>query len=530
MADTPLQAAAAGGLGNAVAEVDNPATESGEYRGMKAQWELVSDITAGIEVVRKKGQRYLPKYQDESSQEYDRRLAVSPWRPEFSDALNALAAKPFTKDVSIKNGAAKEIMAVAEDIDGRGNSQTAFLRDSFHDGIAKGVHAILVDFPALHPDGAARVSLAEEKARGARPYWLQISADDILALYTTWVGGKEIVSHFRFKESYTERVGFSEVSGTRIRVYEPGYWEVWQKADDQRVWQKTSKGVINRNGHTSVPVVPFFTGKRLGDLRVKPPLIDLAHMQLELYRAQSRKEEVMTYASSPMLAANGLAPPKDGGSLSVGPKTVLYAPVTTDSGRASWEYISPDAANVKEIRQDVEGIIQDMQRLGMQPMIQRTGRPTATGDSIEAAKAHTVLQAWALGLKDVAEQCWVLTAQWMSSTDKPEITIYTDFSTLSASAAPLAALATARAGRDLSRRSYWVALQRYNVLPADFDPNEEEKAITDEPQFATAELPKRDPVTGLAVAPPPTAIQQAADAEATGQHPTNAPPVHGSAP
>jgi hypothetical protein len=58
-------------------------------------------------------------------------------------------------------------------------------------------------------------------------------------------------------------------------------------------------------GVTEIPIALFFTGERTGNYRVKPPLLDMAWMQIELYRAMSRNDQILTLAGSPMLVARG---------------------------------------------------------------------------------------------------------------------------------------------------------------------------------------------------------------------------------
>ena len=400
----------------------DPSAQSGDRKAMSAAWTLISDVLAGATAIRAKGATYLPKYEGEDDKEYGRRKQVAPWRPEFADALQSLASKPFGKDVGLKDGASERIKSLAEDVDGRGNSQTAFARETFAKAIAKGFHLILVDYPAMHTgeDGEAPkrpLTIAEEQAAGARPYWIQVQADDVLALYTRWDGGREVIEHLRLREGVTVRDGFGERTVERVRVYEPGRWEVWEQ-NASKDWERVAQGVIARGpkNASSVPAVLFFTGERLGEMRVKPPLEELAHCQIELYQALSRQDEILTFASSPMLTANGLSAPTDGSAIAVGPKTILYAPGGGEGSTPSWEYINPDASNIEQVRKHVESIIADMRRLGMQPATPRSGTVTATGESIGAARAHSALQAWAIGLKDAFEQAYVFTAEWLGDS------------------------------------------------------------------------------------------------------------------
>ncbi|MEX7103008.1 DUF4055 domain-containing protein, partial [Pseudomonas aeruginosa] len=72
-------------------------------------------------------------------------------------------------------------------------------------------------------------------------------------------------------------------------------------------------------------------------------------------------------------------------------------------------------------------IIDDMRRLGMQPLTQTSGEPTATGQNIEAAKAHSAVEAWAMALKDALEQAWVFTCEWIGEDTNVECIVSTDF-------------------------------------------------------------------------------------------------------
>lgn len=472
------------------------ATTSSEYDAMLPAWDLIGDILAGASVIRAKTEKYLPKYEDEGSEEYRRRVKTAPWRPEFADALRSLSAKPFGKEVALDDGAPDEIKTIAEDVDGRGNNITVFAYEAFSKAIANGLHAILVDYPAMQP-GA---TLADQRAINARPYWVQIEAKNLIALYTAIVGGKEVVTHARIRECTIEREGFGEKTIERVRVLEPGIWQLWEEVKqtgyvDKKTYVMISEGVIDRGGNTEVPLVLFYTGERKGEMLVKPPLEDLAQMQIELYQALSRQDEVLTFAGSPMLAASGMHPPSAGdGKIAVGPKRVLFAP-PSEGSQPNWSFIQPNAANIKEIRDHVASITEDMRRLGMQPITQPHGAPTATGQSIEAAKAHSAVTKWALGLKDALELAMVYTTQFLSIPDVVEVDVSTDFAVAPFAQAPLDALDKARARKDLSLHSYWQGLRRFDVLPSDFDPEAEELALAEEQQGLVPEV-AIDPVTG----------------------------------
>ena len=391
---------------------NDPSQTSSDYNAMEREWQLISAIMAGVVEMRRHGGEHLPKYEGESSEEYRRRMHSAPWRPEFADILQTLASKPFGRDVAIKGVAPDSIVGeldeasgmrvggLVDDIDGRGSSLTTFAREVFLKAIAKGAHAILVDYSATE----VLRSVKEQNESGARPYWVQVPVDNILALYTETIKGREEIVHVRIAESTVERDGFGEKTTRRVRVLEPGLCQVYEQQPNGS-WLLVEEYFPIRNGkHTSVPLVLFFTGERVASLRVRPPLGDLAQLQVELWKALSRQEEILTYAGAPMLAANGLAAPKQGERIEVGPKTVLFAPPVGDGVKTGFEYVQPAAANIREIREHVTSIQADMRRIGMQPLTEQPGNPSATGQSIAAAKAHSQVKAWALLLNDAIEQ------------------------------------------------------------------------------------------------------------------------------
>jgi len=212
-------------------------------------------------------------------------------------------------------------------------------------------------------------------------------------------------------------------------------------------------------------------------------------MQIELYRALSRQDEILTYAGSPMLAANGMSPPKDGQVVDVGPKTVLFAPHTVkDLDRPHWAFVQPDARNITEVRAGVQSIIDDMRRLGMQPLVDKGAGITATGQMIGATKANVTLKAWALMFNDVIEQAFRFTAEWLGLPSTIETEVSTDFIVQPYAQYPLQSLAAARATGDLSRETYWEGLRRIEVLPQDFDADAEQKLLDEEKTVEPDEL------------------------------------------
>lgn len=503
----------------------DPSAFSSDYASMKDSFDMIFDILGGLERIRKQSTKYLPQYEKESKNEYSRRLAVAPWRPEFMDALLSLSAKPFQRDVQLTDSPSQAMQDFSEDVDGRGHDLTAFAREVFQNAIAYGVHGILVDFPTMTPG----LSLGAERASGARPYFVQVNAENLIALYTDYVNGKQVITHLRIRERFVERYGFTERIVNRVRIFEPGRYEIWETVPQQSGLGSNQPSNVNTNQQTAmvkiqegpitipeVPLALFFTNKRTSEYFVRPPLIDLANMQIELYRALSRQEEILTYAGSPMLVGKGMNPPeesKDGtetaSQIVVGPRSVLFAPPGIGGVQTDWSYIEPQAANIVAIQGHIQSLVNDMNRLGLQPAIDRRGTITATASAYDAAKAHSTLQAWAVGLRDVLEQAFIFANQWLASNESVSVNVFTDFAgDLSARVDEAKVLQATKAAGDLSRETLWQEYLRRGILGPDFDMDTEEQKIAEDQQGMLVPEAQIDPRTGKVIPTPGVGLPQ----------------------
>jgi len=193
------------------------ASPGADHEAMAAYWRQVADILGGIETMRKAGTKHLPRFPDESDADYKFRLSQTKLTNVFGDIVDTLAAKPFGKEVAIVDGSASpRIVALAEDIDGAGTNLHRFAASLFHDGLRDAIVWLFVDYTANVPQDA---TVARERALGARPYFVKISAADMLDVRTAAIGGEEQFVLARWRENAVVRDGdWGEKTVERVRV------------------------------------------------------------------------------------------------------------------------------------------------------------------------------------------------------------------------------------------------------------------------------------------------------------------------
>lgn len=458
-------------------------TESADHIEMARWLRKIEDVLAGEECIKAAGEKYLPRWKKENAESYRRRLAATPWWPGFADAVENITGKPFASPLAVEgddgatNAIGQKLSDVTDDVDGAGNGIHVFARDLFADGIANGMAGILVDFPA---DGAEEVkTLADERKRAARPYWAHIKAGNILACYFESVGGRQFIRHLRFRECYTEQDGYGEKSVERVRVMEPGRFEVWERsAGGAPLMVESGKVTL-----PIVPFVPFYAGKRFGNYGVKPPLLELANKNISIFQKLSRKEQTFTLAGFPMLKIKGASESDVGKTrddngkaepeIEVGPGITILLPRDTDGTTGDADFISPEADVLTEIRNDVEADIKEFLRLAKQPMMPGSGTTTATANALEASKANSAISTWALALKDALDQALAITCAWMNLKPTATVSVPTDFTSDMRPDSDVQVLLTARAQREISLETFWGEWKRRGMLSADFDPAQE---------------------------------------------------------
>jgi len=462
---------------------------------------MVTTILNGADAMRDASEKYLPKYEKETREDYKIRVKHAKFTNIYRDIAENLAAKPFAREITlVDNSSSPAIDALIENIDGEGNHFNSFARDLFFSGINNAVDWILVDYTKLDAPAA---SLAEEKLMGARPYWVHIPGPSMFAVYTGQTSqGSEIV-HARIHEPQVMREGFEEKTVNRIRVlnreplenggYADATWEVWEevqvKGQTQPEWERVEGPSPITLG--IIPLVPFVTGMRQGSSwRVTPPLRDCAFLQVEHYQQESGLKYAKELTAFPMLAANGINLYDDKGNIRqipVGPKSVLSAPPNADGNHGEWKFIEPNATSLRFLADDIESTAQELRELGRQPLTAQTSNLTVVTTAFAAQKGNSAMQAWALNLKDALENALLLTAKWLKEDTQPEVNISTDFDLGFGDDKSFDQVLAMRAAGDLSAQTLYEEAKRRNILGPEFDAETEtDRIIEDMPGDPTA--------------------------------------------
>lgn len=460
---------------------DTMLQRSDDLADMVEYWDQTDTIVDGIKAVRLLGDRFLPRFTEEDSQEFEFRLSLTKMTNVYRDIVESLSAKPFEREVQIiGDDVPEQLKEFALDVDGAGNNVTSFTNSVFFNGINSAIDWIYVDFPKQTQQYP---NLEAYKAAGLRPYWSRVLARNVIIATSEMIGGVETL--------------------TFIRIYEPG------KTAHIREFEREANGVIQwrlfedtgtKNTETGtafvqidagimtipvIPLVPFITGRRDGRTwRILPSMQDAADLQIELYQQESGLKFAKTLTAYPMLSANGVKPQMEADNttpkrIRVGPNRILYAPPDGSGKSGSWSYVEPSAESLKFLAADIIETIKELRELGRQPLTVASQNLTKETTQVAAGKAKSAIKQWAVGLENALVKAMNITVMYYQLQYNPVINVYKEFDEFYEDGS-LTSLASDRDRGDLSQETYWKEMKRRGVLAQDFDADDERARLLKE--------------------------------------------------
>jgi hypothetical protein len=450
-----------------------PDTVSAAYSHMAPLWDKVSSILGGTETMRGAGTLYLPQHDRESNAAYDERLNRTVLINTTEQTLGGWVGRPFAKPMQVNADVPSELVDLLPDVDRQGNDLDVFCRNWFRDGLAKGFSHVLVDFPALVGDGPR--TLADDRSAGLRPYLVHVPPENIISAHCEVMDGVEVLTHVRVHEQQIVRDGFEEAVIDRIRVYEPGLVELYEK----RGTKGREDWVVVESYNYDLPYIPLVTfyAQREGFMLSKPPLLDLVNMNIAHWQSQSDQTAVLTVARFPMLASSGMM---DDDEVVVGPNQWL----ATRDPQGRVYYVEHSGKAINSGRLDLLDLEEKMAKYGAEFLTKKPGRQTATARSLDSAEAVSPLQDMTHRFVDSVNLAMQYAADWMGLDSGGTVDLNTDFGLSGSDGGALTALSNARQSRDISREAYLRELQRYNVLDRSFDVDVDGELLRDEQSLA----------------------------------------------
>jgi hypothetical protein len=366
-----------------VTQVSDPNTA---WYAQEAHWILIEDLMGGTYSMRKKHRRYLPQEPRELDESYDNRLARSVCPPYYQRLERMLAGMLTRKPVRLED-TSDVITEQLFDVDMQGNDLNVWTYETARKLVRYGHVGTLVDAPT----------------DGGRPYWCTYTPRQILGWRTELKDGQQALSMLRLSETVTVPDGeYGEKSVQQIRLLTPGGYQLHQKGDD-------GEFRITDEGTTSLSEIPFSVAysNRVGYFESRPPLEDIAELNLKVYQVQSDLDNQLHISAVPMLAFFGF--PSAAEEVSAGPGEAIAFPA---EGKA--EYIEPKGTSFDYQFRRLEQIAAQINELGLSAVLgQKLSAETAEAKRIDRSQGDSTMMVIAQNVQDMIDNCLQYHAQYL---------------------------------------------------------------------------------------------------------------------
>jgi hypothetical protein len=416
-----------------VGGIDSPFTRTRAVLDMMKGWEIMKAVTEGTEYLRENSEAFLPLEPREDYTAYMARVNRAVFSPFTQRLIRAATGLVLRKPITL-TGDPYWTEMFKMDVDGCKSDLDEYARRILMCSLTYGQSHILVDYPA--PSGA--VSLAEERAQDRRPYWIEVDPNNLYGWRLDRESNYGNLVQVRLAEKAVLPDGdFGEKVFEQIRVIEPGKYRVFRKTDqidemydladnsyagefDAQTTGEEYKEV--ESGEFSlgeIPLVTVYSGKT-ENLVSKPPLLDIAYLNLAHFQRQADLIHSLHVASQPMLVMEGYDDQTKDVAISVN-----YAMATQPGNKVY--YVEPASSAFDAQSAEIKELQMQMATLGISTLSQQKFvAESADARRLDRVDTNSMLAMVSMELEQKLQKCFNFSAEYVG-IEPPEVKISRDF-------------------------------------------------------------------------------------------------------
>ena len=412
---------------------DSPFTRTRAVLDMMKGWEIMKAVTEGTDYLRQNSEAFLPLEPREDYDAYLARVNRAVFSPFTQRLIRAATGLVLSKPITL-TGDPYWTEMFKMDVDGCKSDLDEYARRILMCSLIYGQSHILVDYPA--PSGAR--SLAEERAQDRRPYWIEVDPTNLYGWRLDRESNYGNLIQVRLAEKAVLPSGqFGEKVFDQIRVIEPGRYRIFRKTEQIEEMYDVADGssvgdfeVASTNkdykqvesGNFSlgeIPLVTIYSGKT-ENLVSKPPLLDIAYLNLAHFQRQADLIHSLHVASQPMLVMEGYDDQTKDLAISVN-----YAMATQPGNRIY--YVEPASSAFDAQSAEIKELQMQMATLGISTLSQQKFvAESADARRLDRVDTNSMLAMVSMELEQKLQKAFNLSAEYVG-IEPPEVKISRDF-------------------------------------------------------------------------------------------------------
>ena len=412
---------------------DSPFTRTRAVLDMMKGWEIMKAVTEGTDYLRQNSEAFLPLEPREDFDAYLARVNRAVFSPFTQRLIRAATGLVLRKPITL-TGDPYWTEMFKMDVDGCKSDLDEYARRLLMCSLTYGQSHILVDYPA--PSGAR--SLAEERAQDRRPYWIEVDPTNLYGWRLDRESNYGNLIQVRLAEKAVLPSGqFGEKVFDQIRVIEPGRYRVFRKkeqieemydvsdnstvgefevATTQKDYKQVESGSFSLG---EIPLVTIYSGKT-DNLVSKPPLLDIAYLNIAHFQRQADLIHSLHVASQPMLVMEGYDDQTKDLAISVN-----YAMATQPGNKVY--YVEPASSAFDAQSAEIKELQMQMATLGISTLSQQKFvAESADARRLDRVDTNSMLAMVSMELEQKLQKAFNLSADYVG-IEPPEVKISRDF-------------------------------------------------------------------------------------------------------
>ena len=449
--------------------VDSPFVRTRAVIDQMKGWEIMKAVVSGTEYLRENSETFLPLEPREDYTAYLARVNRAVFTPYTQRLIRAAAGLILRKPISVV-GDPYWTEVFNKDVDGCGSDLDEYARRLVTCALTYGHSHILVDFPA--PSNAR--SLAEERALNRRPYWIEVDPTNVYGWRLDRETNYGSLTQVRIGEKAVVADGeFGEKVYNQVRVIESGRYRVFrQEQKDQQMEgpfpypasfdqsDATAEYELVESGDFSlgqIPLVTIYADKK-DTMTSRPPLLDIAHLNLAHFQRQADLIHSLHIASQPMLVLEGWDDQTKDIAISVN-----YAMATQPGNKVY--YVEPASSAFEAQTSEIQELQQQMATLGISTLSQQKFvAESADARRLDRIDTNSMLSMISMDLESGLQKSYDFAADYLG-IEPPEVKISRDFDLQRLIGQDIAAMGQLFQDQIIDREEFRDMLVQGEILP-----------------------------------------------------------------
>jgi hypothetical protein len=481
-----------------------------DYDASTGAWSRARDVIAGEDAVKRAGERYLPRLDSQTVDEYAAYLARASFfnaTARSADGFVGLIFRraPFVRLPDENGGVGRALAAFRNDVDMVGTSLFGYAKNVVTEIIGVGRAGTLVDwegevedrvYATLYP-AESILNWRVERINGRNLPTLVVLYEPVEALGVAGNGAGAFASRKVEQIRVLKLVAGEDVAGTKKKPYfcQVEIWRLLEKAagdgqaggvaasgsvpEDKREWVLAETRVPLRRGKP-LPLLPFvFHGPRHSRPDVdKLPLGDMIAVNLDHYRLDADYKHGIHFTALPTAWVSGF---DKSATLRIGSSTAWVS----DSAGATAGFLEFTGQGLSTFERAMDRDERLMAVLGSRLLEgQKQVGETAQAIELRQSGENSILSSVASSVSESLTQVLRWAYWWNSTEELPDtitdsqvlVELNTDFSTSTMDAQELAAVVKSWQSGAVSRDTMHELFRKGEILP-DGRSNEEEARL-----------------------------------------------------